>query len=102
MARILSLFTFLCWVLLKDLINSKHLSIALLDLLQLPQKIPELGLGVNLVCGPELLAVNLRMLIEFNGQSTPNNFVLWNLKVTISDNKLRSLKPLSLSLSGCV
>ena len=49
MARVLSLFTFLCWVLLKDLINSKHLPIALLNLLQLPQKIPELGLGVNLV-----------------------------------------------------
>ena len=76
MARVLSLFTFLGWVLLKDLINSKHLPIALLDLLQLPQKIPKLGLGMNLVCGPELHAVNLRVLIEFSGQSTLNNLVL--------------------------
>ena len=76
MARVLSLFTFLCWVLLKDLINSKHLPIALLDLLQLPQKILELGLGVNLVRGPEFHAVNLRVLIGFSGQSTLNNLVL--------------------------
>ena len=76
MARVLSLFTFLGWVLLKDLINSKHLPIALLDLLQLPHKIPELGLGANLVRGLELHAVNLRVLIGFSGQSMLNNLVL--------------------------
>ena len=44
------------------------------------RKIPELGLGANLVRGLKLHAVNLRMLIGFSGQSTPNNLVLVELE----------------------
>uniref|UniRef100_A0A7N0T4U6 Uncharacterized protein n=1 Tax=Kalanchoe fedtschenkoi TaxID=63787 RepID=A0A7N0T4U6_KALFE len=48
------------WVLLKNLIDSKHLSIAFLHFLKLPKEVPELGLGADFICSPEL---NLGMLI---------------------------------------
>lgn len=109
-----------------NLIDSKDLSVALLDLFQLPQKIPkiqihqpntnqsnitnkiikkkkpnqstkntiennkikslilpELGLGANLVGGPELHAVNLGMLIGFRWESPPDNLVLVKLRPKI-------------------
>lgn len=64
------------WVLLKNLIDCQHLTIALLDFLKLPQKIPELRFGANLICGPELHAVDLRMLIGLRRESSPHNLVL--------------------------
>lgn len=64
------------WVLLKNLIDCQHLTIALLDFLKLPQKIPELGFGANLIRGPELHAVDLRMLIALRRESSPHNLVL--------------------------
>ncbi len=64
------------WVFLKNLIDCQNLAIALLDFLKLPQKIPELGFGANLIRGPELHPVDLRMLIAFRWESSPHNLVL--------------------------
>ena len=102
------------------LIDSKDLAIALLDLLQLPQKIPnqnqqhknvkkkkkkekylntnykakiltiltktfglpELGLGSDLIGGPKLHPVNLRMLIRFGRERPSHNLVLVELHIT--------------------
>lgn len=64
------------WVLLKNLVNGKHLTITLLDLLELSKKVPELGLGSNLIRGPQLHPVNLRMLIGLSWKSSPNNLIL--------------------------
>ena len=41
--------------------------------------IPELGLGTDLIGGPELHSVNLGMLIGFGWKSSPDNLVLMEL-----------------------
>jgi len=62
--------------LLINLIDCKHLTVALLDLLKLPQKIPELGFGPNLIGGPEFHAEDLGMLLGLRRESSSHNLVL--------------------------
>lgn len=52
-----------------NLINGKDLPIALLNLLQLSQEVSELGFGPNLIDGPKLHPVNLRVLIVSVGRA---------------------------------
>lgn len=67
---------YLCWVLFKNLIDGQNLPIALLHFLQLPQVIPELRFGTDLIGGPKLHAVDLGMLIRLRRQSSSHNLVL--------------------------
>jgi len=63
-------------VALKDLVDGENLSVALLHLLELPQEVPELGLGADLVGGPELHSVDLGVLIAGGRQRAAHHLVL--------------------------
>jgi len=63
-------------VLLKNLVEGEDLAVALLNLLQLSEEVPELGLGSDLVGCPELHAVNLGLLIGRRRQAPPDHLVL--------------------------
>jgi hypothetical protein len=54
-------------------------SIAFLNLLQLPQEIPEFGFGTNFIGCPKLHAVNLRVLIGFRWKTPSDDPVLVKL-----------------------
>ena len=75
-----SIVFYLGGILLKNLINCQNLTIALLNFLELPQEIPKLGFGTNLVRSPKLHPVDPRMLIRFRRKGPPYHLVLVKLE----------------------
>jgi len=63
-------------VTLKYLVDSENLTVALLNLLELPQKVPELGFGADLVGSPQLHPVDLGVLISGGWQRATHHLVL--------------------------
>jgi hypothetical protein len=75
------------WVLLENLVNSKNLTVGLLHTAKLSQKVPELGLGLNLVPSPHLHSVNLWVWILLSWDVTSNNLEL-TVQELQTENKL--------------
>jgi len=74
----------------KTIHNTKHYikHVRKIKLLKRNKTLPELGLGVNLIDGPELHSVDLRVLIWFHGKSPPNHLVLVKLQTHITKHHL--------------
>lgn len=64
------------WVLLENFVHCENLTVSLLHTTKLSQKVPELGLGLDLVPSPHLHSVNLRVWILLSWDVTSNNLEL--------------------------